>query len=86
MAVVDNSALGCRDCHGTDYAGGWSGVSCYTCHDGPGGHPINWDRPGRHGNYAETYGIHSCAACHGQDYRGSWTGVSCYQCHDGPNP
>jgi hypothetical protein len=78
--------VGCATCHGADYRGGWSEVSCYGCHDGPGGHPIGWRGRNQHGDYAETYGIHPCAACHGQDYRGDWTGVSCYQCHDGPLP
>ena len=30
----------CVACHGADYLGGWSAVSCYQCHDGPNGnHP-----------------------------------------------
>ena len=29
----------CTACHGANYLGGTSGVSCFTCHDGPGGHP-----------------------------------------------
>jgi len=36
-AVNLNGPLGCRDCHGLDYRGGWTGVSCYLCHDGPAG-------------------------------------------------
>jgi predicted CxxxxCH...CXXCH cytochrome family protein len=27
----------CQDCHGEDYTGGKSGVSCYDCHTNPGG-------------------------------------------------
>ncbi len=27
----------CKDCHGEDYRGGVSGVSCYLCHTNPGG-------------------------------------------------
>jgi len=27
----------CQDCHGEDYTGGTSGVSCYDCHTNPGG-------------------------------------------------
>jgi hypothetical protein len=27
----------CKDCHGEDYTGGTSGVSCYNCHTNPGG-------------------------------------------------
>lgn len=36
-AVNLNGPQGCRDCHGLDYQGGWTGVSCYLCHDGPAG-------------------------------------------------
>ena len=28
---------GCQSCHGEDYRGGSSGVSCYQCHTNPGG-------------------------------------------------
>ena len=83
--MADVSALGCRDCHGTDYRGGWSSVSCYTCHDGPGGHPVGYRSSNQHGRDAE-FSTHVCSVCHGSDFRGDWTGVSCYQCHDGPNP
>lgn len=27
----------CKTCHGNDYSGGLSGVSCYDCHKNPGG-------------------------------------------------
>ena len=27
----------CKTCHGSDYKGGLSKISCYTCHDQPGG-------------------------------------------------
>jgi len=35
--VEDNGYTSCATCHGSDYKGGWSGVSCYQCHDGPSG-------------------------------------------------
>lgn len=32
-----NGYTSCAQCHGSDYRGGTSGVSCYQCHDGPTG-------------------------------------------------
>ncbi len=57
----------CQACHGTgtDFAGGSSGISCYTCHGASAPHPASW-RPG------DTY-VHTaadpgnasvCAFCH----------------------
>lgn len=57
----------CQGCHGTgtNFAGGWSGVSCYTCHGASAPHPSQW-LPG------DTY-VHTtadegnasvCAFCH----------------------
>ncbi len=43
--VRDNTVSSVRPCHGADYQGGTSGVSCYQCHDGPGGHPEDWALP-----------------------------------------
>jgi hypothetical protein len=60
-------------------------VSCYQCHDGPGGHPTGYRSSNLHGPDAQS-GLHQCSVCHGADFRGDWTEVSCYQCHDGPNP
>ena len=74
----------CTSCHGLDYGGGRSGVSCSDCHDGIGGHPVNWDAPSRHGSAVEAGGAAACAACHGADFLGGWAATSCYECHDGP--
>ena len=31
-------------------SGGWCGVSCYDCHDGPSGfHAVGWELPEQHG-------------------------------------
>ncbi|NOZ13512.1 MAG: hypothetical protein GXO69_07670 [Acidobacteria bacterium] len=35
--VENNGYASCARCHGADYRGGTSGVSCYQCHNGPGG-------------------------------------------------
>ena len=76
----------CVTCHGQDYSGGISEVSCYQCHaGGPSGHPTYsiWvgspDSPDFHGKED----TERCMTCHGQDYRGGTSEVSCYQCHAG---
>ncbi len=33
--VADDGDAQCAACHGADFLGGWSGVSCTTCHDYP---------------------------------------------------
>ena len=78
----------CRDCHGNDYRGGTSEVSCYQCHaGGPSGHPAYsiWvgspDSPDFHGKED----TERCVTCHGDDYTGGTSEVSCYQCHNGPS-
>ncbi len=35
--VEHNGYTSCATCHGSDYRGGTSGVSCYQCHNGPSG-------------------------------------------------
>ena len=35
--VEKNGYTSCAQCHGQDYRGGTSGVSCYQCHNGPDG-------------------------------------------------
>jgi hypothetical protein len=37
----------CTKCHGSDYAGGTTGVSCKDCHNYP--HDITWANPKNHG-------------------------------------
>ncbi len=73
----------CQACHGPDYAGGMSGVSCIACHD-PYPHAVRFPS-GRHTNYLypNGYPLAVCRTCHGSDYAGGNTGVSCMQpgCH-----
>lgn len=74
----------CTTCHGSDYFGGWSEVSCYTCHDGPGGHPQGWLDPNAHtfhGRVVTQQGNLDCRRCHGNDLLGGTSGVSCGDCH-----
>jgi hypothetical protein len=77
----------CGACHGTDYRGGWSDVSCYECHVGPYAvHTLGWAEPWAHGAVVESNGSDGCTECHGADLRGGGSGVSCWLCHEGPNP
>ncbi len=79
----------CAGCHGADFKGGDSGISCYQCHDGPSGHPATgWlDKTSAsfHGLSASSRGLENCAVCHGADFRGGISGSSCYTCHSGPS-
>lgn len=76
---------GCTTCHGSDYRGGWSGVSCYTCHaGGPSGHPEGWmDTRAHtfHGDRVAADGDEDCRRCHGNDLLGGTSGISCGDCH-----
>ena len=75
----------CRTCHCRDYTGGWSNVSCFTCHaDGPSGHPEGWMNPDAstfHGRVVAVDGDNDCRRCHGNDLFGGTSGVGCGDCH-----
>lgn len=75
----------CASCHGSDYRGGDAEVSCYTCHNGPSGHPAEgWLVKANekfHGLAASSRGLPACAACHGDDYEGGISETSCKTCH-----
>ena len=80
----------CKSCHGSDFSGGKSHVSCYDCHSNfP--HPREWmaiSNEQFHGNYIRLDGwsMDNCKNCHGGDYKGGTTGASCYNCHkQGPD-
>jgi predicted CxxxxCH...CXXCH cytochrome family protein len=91
--VVEAGSENCQDCHGTDYLGGTSGVSCYQCH-GSFPHPVGFadiNSPGFHGEFIKVspvlWDIRSCQSCHGEDYSGGAYAPSCTTCHsaeDGP--
>lgn len=83
----------CTECHGTDYRGGISNVSCFSgdfngmsCHaNGPSGHPADWALPTSHGASAKVTpstsamtGFPTCQICHGPDFTGgSIAGQTC---------
>ncbi len=66
-------------CHGTDFMGGLSGVSCFSCHAYP--HPSDWLTT--HGPNAYGALKNGCASanCHNADFKGSPTAPSCFDCH-----
>jgi len=75
----------CTSCHGTNFAGGSSGQSCYGCHPSYP-HGTDWKDPlssGSHGKYvkASNWQLSGCAACHGSSFTGGSSQKSCYTCH-----
>ncbi|KAA3618893.1 MAG: hypothetical protein DWQ05_05860 [Calditrichaeota bacterium] len=80
----------CKNCHGEDFTGGSSGISCNKCHDGfP--HLDSWVAAGPDGHNTflknKDYDMESCKSCHGADLKGGTSGISCSQCHgDFPHP
>lgn len=83
----------CQTCHGQDFQGGTSGVSCFSsgCHAAVYPHPdgfANPNSPNFHEHYfAEiNWNLMACQACHGASYDGN--GVSdqnCLSCHKSPS-
>lgn len=80
----------CLNCHGMNYQGGSSGVSCVACHQSRGAsiHGRGWVDPASpnfHGNTIRAAGwdMRSCQTCHGVLYDGGKVGVSCRACHTG---
>lgn len=75
----------CVKCHGGDFGGGTSGVSCYDCH-ALYPHDPEWMTPGSDSSHAAylkriDYNTSSCETCHGADLGGGSSGVSCNSCH-----
>ncbi len=75
----------CARCHAGSYAGGTSGVSCFSCHASYP-HMAGWGDTASasfHGEYllAKHWDVSGCASCHGAQFTGGTTGVSCMSCH-----
>jgi hypothetical protein len=89
--VAKTGAESCKSCHGVNYLGGESGVSCYGCHSSfP--HPKEWmvmTNPMFHGRFLEenNWNLQNCQKCHGEEYSGGSSGKSCFTCHSNfPHP
>ena len=95
VAAGGADIAGCADCHGADYLGDWTGLSCDTCH-APGAvaiHPNTWiggvATPGTHGYLLTVQPPatepeltdETCMGCHGADLQGGWSGRDCTPCH-----
>jgi hypothetical protein len=77
----------CSTCHGQDYRGGITEVTCYQCHNGPGlNHPNpGWTVPLSLAT-STTIPYHKtdpadCTKCHGADYLGGGAHLACISCH-----
>jgi predicted CxxxxCH...CXXCH cytochrome family protein len=81
LKAMNYNATDCQPCHGTDYRGGSSQVSCFSCHT-TYPHSAAWATG--HGVYLKTrnWTDTECQACHGSDYAGGTSGVACFTCHD----
>jgi predicted CxxxxCH...CXXCH cytochrome family protein len=80
----------CTECHGADFSGGISKVSCSQCHLGGVNsvHPLVWSGQTvtAHGGYVAGNGNTQCANafCHGTTLSGvAQSGPSCTSCHLG---
>ncbi|HEY4716915.1 MAG TPA: hypothetical protein VII00_07395 [bacterium] len=73
----------CAQCHGTDYLGKNTGISCYSCHSlYP--HDNDWASY-THGDYVNSNGDSSCISCH-EDLRAGFSlnpvlYPNCQYCH-----
>ena len=80
------NAAECQACHGTDFAGGFSGQSCFACHVSYP-HAAAWKDTlsvaGFHGVYLKnkSFALTECQPCHGSTYQGGTSGSACYTCH-----
>jgi predicted CxxxxCH...CXXCH cytochrome family protein len=89
MAAATSDLDSCSTCHGADFNGGISGVSCTSCHLGSSTsvHPATWVPVySTHGPYATANGTNACSNqyCHGPSLTGvPNSGPSCTSCHLG---
>jgi len=90
-AAAQADVTTCQQCHGADYSGGVSNVSCSQCHLGGYNavHPASWGTSSvdlDHGPYVQTNSSSACANeyCHGTLLTGvDQSGPSCTSCHLG---
>ncbi len=89
MAAARSDSGSCSTCHGGDFEGGISRISCTLCHlGGPTTvHPSDWvPMYSTHGPYVKTNGTSACSSqyCHGPSLTGvADSGPSCTSCHMG---
>lgn len=85
-AVLATNAESCKSCHGNNFSGGTSKISCASCHElFP--HPeglLNVTSENFHGKIISqqlAWDVTQCKSCHGVDYSGGETGLNCMMCH-----
>jgi predicted CxxxxCH...CXXCH cytochrome family protein len=91
LQVETTGTKDCSNCHGDDFSGGYTEISCFSqdegCHGGgPGGHPDGWmtlDDDNFHGEAIRSAGwnMDDCKRCHGTTYSGGTSDLSCNLCH-----
>lgn len=91
LPVPSQKLQQCLTCHGADFQGGTSKVSCIECHQSRQAtlHGRGWTDTASanfHGNAIRTanWDMSVCKTCHGSRYEGGLTGVSCLTCHTNP--
>jgi predicted CxxxxCH...CXXCH cytochrome family protein len=85
IAAAGGNTASCTKCHGTDYNGGISNVSCNACHKHADG-IIDPSSANFHGKLvgAANWTMTQCMKCHGSDYKGGISAKSCLNCHNQP--
>jgi predicted CxxxxCH...CXXCH cytochrome family protein len=75
----------CRQCHGINYTGGATQISCLSCHPlYP--HSTDWNNESSsasHGQFLKTQSWKNdlCTACHGTELSGGVSKTGCFTCH-----
>jgi len=93
MVAAQEDQNACAECHGSDFTGGISGVSCSNCHLGGAiaVHPTSWGNGTQialnHAPYVTANGATACSNinCHGADLNGG-AGPACSTCHLNGSP
>ncbi len=77
------STCGLGVCHGSDFQGGQSMVSCFSCHSYYP-HTQSWWVAQNHGASVINEGdpLNCATVCHGLDFKGGGSKTSCYLCHN----
>jgi predicted CxxxxCH...CXXCH cytochrome family protein len=80
LAAKKFDASECRQCHGSQFDGGISEISCKKCHTSYP-HPVGW--AAAHSGFIKSnnYDLISCQPCHGQNYGTQKINNSCLTCH-----
>jgi predicted CxxxxCH...CXXCH cytochrome family protein len=84
LAKQNYDAEDCRRCHGNQFDGGITGVSCRSCHPSYPHPASGWVKGANsHQTFLRgaRYDLRSCQGCHGQDYAAQLQGKSCKTCH-----